>query len=261
MCKNLYSHIPLGYITKKSGKQTKKYGIYQCIDCNNKYERQLYEAKLRGNYCTKCSAFHKKTRKDKNTGVYQTRLYQILQKMKSRCNNINNDAYEYYGGRGISVSEEWTQDFKSFEKWSISNGYKDDLTIDRINNDGDYEPSNCRWVSRKIQQRNQRKLRKNNTSGARGVSKHNNGFIVQITVDNKSIYLGHTENVFEGALMYDNYIVKHNLEHTKNFSNINDAIGFVQETKQMNFKDACEYVGSYVGITHIQNDNINMAVL
>lgn len=94
MLKNFYSHIPFEYTIKKSGKQTKRYEIYQCIDCENKYERQLYEAKLRGNYCKKCPAFHAKQRKDKNSGVYQTILYRIHQKVKSRCSNKNNNAYE-----------------------------------------------------------------------------------------------------------------------------------------------------------------------
>ena len=76
--------------------------------------------------------------------------------MKNRCFNPNTPRYKDYGARGITVCDEWKDDFKSFYDWSMSNGYSDDLTIDRINNDGNYEPSNCRWVTQMIQANNSR---------------------------------------------------------------------------------------------------------
>lgn len=82
------------------------------------------------------------------------RLYSIWINIKSRCNNKNNAGYYRYGKRGISICEEWNKSFINFAIWSIFNGYEDDLSIDRINVDGDYEPSNCRWADSFVQLNN-----------------------------------------------------------------------------------------------------------
>lgn len=89
-------------------------------------------------------------------GLSNTRLNSIWRGMKQRCVNPNKQHYERYGGRGITVCEEWNEDFQTFYDWAMANGYSDDLTIDRIDNDGDYEPSNCQWIT---QAENTRKAR------------------------------------------------------------------------------------------------------
>lgn len=85
-------------------------------------------------------------------------LYYTWQAMIQRCSNPNHPKWMRYGGRGISVCDEWKKDFFSFLKWCKANGYKHGLTIDRINNDGNYEPSNCRWTTYLVQENNKSKV-------------------------------------------------------------------------------------------------------
>ena len=84
----------------------------------------------------------------------KNRLYNIWNSMKDRCYNSNNNRYDNYGNKGIIVCDEWKNNFENFKQWALNNGYSDDLSIDRINNDGNYEPNNCRWTTMKVQNNN-----------------------------------------------------------------------------------------------------------
>lgn len=114
----------------------------------------------------------------------RTRLYGIYRNMRSRCENPNAGKFKDYGGRGIKICDEWAGSFKTFANWASANGYKENLTIDRIDNNGNYEPSNCRWVDNFVQQNNTRANRLITCNGltltARGWDRHlgvNIGFI------------------------------------------------------------------------------------
>lgn len=100
----------------------------------------------------------------KTHGKAKTRIYRIWSNMKNRCTNKNLDSYKYYGGRGITVYDEWLK-FENFNEWSMENGYDDHLTLDRVDNNKGYGPDNCRWASRSQQMNNTRQNTKVEING------------------------------------------------------------------------------------------------
>jgi hypothetical protein len=143
----------------KEVEQRNKARFFLCrCDCG--VEKEIRLALLRNGHTKSCGCLkrdHLISMTYKN-GQSRTKLYSIWRSMKQRCLNSNSQAYDYYGGRGIKVCEEW-MDFEIFQNWAVNNGYKEGLTIERIDNDGNYEPSNCKWIPQSKQSNNTRRNR------------------------------------------------------------------------------------------------------
>ena len=145
--------VVLGFDKKSNDRQY----MWLCrCDCGDVVSVRGYS--LRSGNTQSCGCLQKETNiKLRQThGMTKTRVYNIWKSMRQRCSIPSTSGYKYYGGRGIKVCNEW-QDFEPFYKWAISNGYADNLTIDRIDVNGNYEPSNCRWITLKEQQMNTRR--------------------------------------------------------------------------------------------------------
>lgn len=136
--------------------------------CKCGSERVVLNARLKNGQSTSCGCSRRKPHKEGNP-VHSERLYHVWLGMRERCNSKNNKAWKNYGGRGIKVCEEWNS-YQAFKEWAFSNGYDEnakhrECTIDRIDNDGDYCPENCRWVPHRVQVNNSRKNRRITVNG------------------------------------------------------------------------------------------------
>lgn len=160
------THKRFGQLVVLSQAGRNKYGhlvwLCQC-DCGN---RKIVDGQhLRHGNTRSCGCMESLNRKNFGTRSIRTHeasetpLYKAWMRMKVRCNNQNSDHWNDYGGRGISVCAEWNHSFEAFQKWALENGWRQDLTLDRIDVNGNYEPSNCRWITNAEQQCNKRNNR------------------------------------------------------------------------------------------------------
>lgn len=151
-----------GHLTVKEYIGTDKHNnakwLCQC-DCGNECEAISPALKQGKKMSCGCVSY-----KGENNGMYKhgksnTRIHKIWDGIKYRCNNQNATGYKNYGGRGIGVCHEWESSFESFYKWAMSNGYNDDLSIERIDYNKGYCPENCKWIPLGEQPRNRRNTR------------------------------------------------------------------------------------------------------
>lgn len=142
-----------------------RYWLCQCECGNTKVIREdsLRQGRIKSCGCLKKEQDKINLGKTIHNQTY-TRLYSIWTNLKTRCLNPNSKTYKWYGKRGITICDEWLNNFQSFYDWSYQNGFNElakrsDCTLDRINVNGNYEPLNCRWVSMKTQNNNRRNTR------------------------------------------------------------------------------------------------------
>ena len=196
----------------ENSKRKVRFGLYKCGFCGTEFKANTNN--ILRDITKSCGCYQKRrtSKSNKTHGLGYTRLYRIWSSIKKRTLNPKHKNYNDYGGRGITICEEWL-DVQNFYNWAMSNGYSDELSIDRIDNNKNYEPSNCRWTTRTIQSRNQR-IYKNNSSGYKGVSynKKTDRYIAKICVNNKNKCLGVFQTAEDGAIAYNNYIIENNLE-------------------------------------------------
>ena len=143
------------YISPKGTKHKREYYLCSC-DCGK--TNIVEKSHLKSGIVQSCGCLREERLVNacKKHGMKHTRIYDMWANIKSRCFNEKDPCFKHYGGRGISMCKEWENDFTAFYNWAMDNGYKDSLSIDRINNNGNYNPSNCRFATKIEQGRNRR---------------------------------------------------------------------------------------------------------
>lgn len=182
------------------GRNKHKKKLYKsyCTRCGN--EKIMIGTEVKNGYSKSCGCLNKVSHSKKH-GMTGTLIYNKWKGMKQRCYNSNYDFYSAYGGRGIKVCDEWKDDFMQFYK-DMGDVPFEGAELDRINNDDDYKPSNCRWVSHEENSNNRRKY--HNKTGYTGVTykPHLNKYQAQLYKNKKFIYLGVYETAEEAHLAY-----------------------------------------------------------
>jgi len=182
------------------------------VRCDCGTEKIVVASALQCGDTRSCGCIRKElTSQAKTThGMADSRLYCIWSGMVRRCTNPKEPAFERYGAKGIRVHDEWRDSFEAFQEWAESAGYRDDLTIDRIDGRKSYSPENCRFTTRAVQNQNRRKQR-NNQSGFIGVhlDKNSGRYRAQASISRRGIDLGYFSTPIEAARVRDAYVKKH----------------------------------------------------
>ncbi len=147
-------------VVERHGKGTDGHALWLCVcECGETTIAASNDLTLGKKKSCGCLRKQINSTIHKTHGKKNTKLYYVWQRMKQRCHYPKSKDFSFYGGRGITVCEEWKNNFQAFYDWAMSNGYFDGLTLDRIDVNGNYEPSNCRWVTMKVQCNNRRPRR------------------------------------------------------------------------------------------------------
>jgi len=192
--------------------------------CSDKTEKLVGLAQLINGNTKSCGCIQKEITVARNfKHGYSERknkdpLYDLWGNMCNRCLNEDNESYKNYGGRNITICDKWRYNSKNFIEWCLENGWEKGLTIDRVNNDGNYEPGNCQFVTRQVNNENRRLLQDRNKSGYRGVYKRRYNFTARIVHKNKTILdKSGFKTAKEAALARDIFCIKNGIPFALNF--------------------------------------------
>lgn len=195
--------------------------VWNCMcDCGNKTVAKPSHLKSGGKKscgCLKREILRERNKKYQSTNkqaLSRHPIYGIWIGIKKRCYNKKSKYYKNYGGRGIAMCKGWLEDFKLFYDWALENGWDKKLQIDRIDNDGDYEPNNCRFVTHRENTLNRRDLFSSNSTGYKGVSAMKKGtYCAQISVMGERNWLGVFATIKEALEARNSFILDNNFEH------------------------------------------------
>lgn len=205
---------------REISKQKRTFSKYECPYCSKVFTAQIRS--VDNGMCHSCGCLIKKVSSNinKKHGMTKSRIYSIWGGIKTRCYNKKWRKYCDWGGRGIKMCDDWRDNYMLFYEWAISSGYRDDLSINRIDNNGNYCPQNCNWVD-DFEQSINRRIKATNTSGYNGVSynKQTSKWIVSITHRGERRYLGLFSSAELGAEAYNNWVIEHGTKHPLNIIN------------------------------------------
>lgn len=201
----------LGIIYPNDKCKTKsRCGMYECPICKKHLLFRTNDVnQKKSTKCIKCTSIERSKNNLKHGDSKKTKLYGVWLTLRNRCFNKNHISFINYGQRGITVCSDWN-DFCVFKNWALENGYQEGLTIDRINNDGNYEPSNCRWVTMKVQSYNKRDIP--TSTGHKFIYKKCKSYVVIFQKKGKYENIYKTFYNIEKAIEFKNYWMQNKIK-------------------------------------------------